>query len=109
MCVSEQAEEQDSGQRDQQSEACSGGRTLFLSYSQLEADDVPQFGLIVLFLGPSGARRTTELLAESVRVSDLELCTDAGGLLLLVEVEKRLGDAVVKSQVAEVLHRLDIQ
>lgn len=36
-------------------------------------------------------------------VPDLELCADAGRLLLLVEVEQGLGDAVRQRQVAEVL------
>lgn len=38
--------------------------------------------------------------------ADLELGTDARRLLLLVEVEQRLGDAVGQRQVAEVLERL---
>lgn len=42
-------------------------------------------------------------------MSDLELCTDARRLLLLVEVQQRLGDAVGQRQVAQVLQRLDVQ
>lgn len=38
--------------------------------------------------------------------ADLELGADARRLLLLVEVEQRLGDAVGQRQVAEVLQRL---
>ena len=41
--------------------------------------------------------------------SDLELGADAGRLLLLVEVEEGLGNAVVERQVAEVFEGLDIQ
>lgn len=44
-----------------------------------------------------------------VCVTDLELCADTGWLLLLVEVKQRLGDAVVKREVAQVLQGLDVQ
>lgn len=39
----------------------------------------------------------------------LELGTDAGRLLLLVQVQQRLGDAVGQRQVAQVLERLDVE
>lgn len=41
-------------------------------------------------------------------VADLELGADAGRLLLLVEVEQGLGDAVRQRQVAEVLQGLHV-
>lgn len=39
----------------------------------------------------------------------LELGADAGRLLLLVQVQQRLGDAVGQRQVAQVLERLDVE
>lgn len=47
--------------------------------------------------------------AEGSSSTDLELRTDAGRFLLLVQVKQRLGDAVVESHAAQVTQRLDVQ
>lgn len=46
---------------------------------------------------------------KSLGVTHLELGADARRLLLLVQVQQRLGDAVGQRQVAQVLERLDVE
>lgn len=53
----------------------------------------------ILFYCPAGGDNAT----------NLKLRADAGRLLLLVEVEQRLGDAVVQRHAAQVAEGLDVQ
>lgn len=49
------------------------------------------------------------LWPPGLSVADLKLCTDAWGLLLLVQVEERFGDAVMQGQVRQVFEGCHLQ